>query len=182
MGFLKENDQYCQNQTIRPANDVWLRTTAPLPVVYELNEPTGSENRKSKQKERRNYVRKHALQRDSAGKLASEISHWSPRNSGTVSSYHVGAACPCFQQLTELHCKTFWLWLSWFTSVENHTQKSGSPDGKQSGGKNLNVSLTGSLKPHNVCDFICLSLPGGAAEPSDLDFELAYTADPVWVH
>lgn len=66
--------------------------------------------------------------------------------------------------------------------MENHTQKSGSPDGKQSGGKNLNVSLTGSLKPHNVCDFICLSLPGGAAEPSDLDFELAYTADPVWVH
>lgn len=107
VGFLRENDHYCQNQTIRPANDVWLRTTTPLPVVYELNEPTGSENRKSRQEERRNYVREHTLQRDSAGKLAPETSHRSPRNSGTVSSYHVGAACPCFQQLTELYCKTF---------------------------------------------------------------------------
>lgn len=107
VGFLRENDHYCQNQTIRPANDVWLRTTTPLPVVYELNEPTGSENRKSRQEERRNYVREHTLQRDSAGKLAPETSHRSPRNSGTVSSYHVGAACPRFQQLTELYCKTF---------------------------------------------------------------------------
>lgn len=33
VGFLKENDRYCQNRTITPANDVWLRTTTRLPVV-----------------------------------------------------------------------------------------------------------------------------------------------------
>lgn len=64
VGFLTENDHYCQNQTIRPANDVWLRTTTPLPVAYELNERTGSQDRKSTQKERRKYTDKHTLQRE----------------------------------------------------------------------------------------------------------------------
>lgn len=64
VGFLKENDHHCQNQTISPANDVWLRTTIPLPVAYELNEPPGSQNRKSKQKRRRKHVRKHTLRRE----------------------------------------------------------------------------------------------------------------------
>lgn len=41
-----------------------LRTTTPLPVTYELNEPTGSPDRKSKQKERRKCVRKHTQRRD----------------------------------------------------------------------------------------------------------------------
>lgn len=62
VGFLKENDHYCQNQTIRPANDVRFRTTTPLPLAYELNKPTGSQSRKSKQKERRKCVHKHTLQ------------------------------------------------------------------------------------------------------------------------
>lgn len=61
--FLKENDHLCQNWTISPANDVWLRTTTLLPVSYELNEPTGSQHRKLQQEERRKYVSKHALQK-----------------------------------------------------------------------------------------------------------------------
>lgn len=98
VGFLKENDHYCQNQTIRPANDVRCRTTTPLPLAYELNKPTGSQNRKSKQKETqmRSETRPAEGERDSAGKLASEISRKSPSNSSTVCSYHVWPACPCF--------------------------------------------------------------------------------------
>lgn len=49
--FLKENDHYCQNQTISPANDVCPRTTTPLPAAYELNEPT--EPRTGSQSKRR---------------------------------------------------------------------------------------------------------------------------------
>lgn len=64
VGFLKENDHYCQNQTMRAANDVWLRTTTPLPVAYELNGPTGSQDRKSKQKRDANIVHKQTLQRE----------------------------------------------------------------------------------------------------------------------
>lgn len=77
VGFLKENDHFCQNQTMRAANDVCLRTTTPLPVAYELNEHTGSQDRKSKQMERRKYCSQtNSLEgeRDSAGKnLVSEI-------------------------------------------------------------------------------------------------------------
>lgn len=56
---------------------MWLGTTTPLPVAYELNEPSGSLSRKRTQAERRKYVRKHTLRREggkvSAGKLASEL-------------------------------------------------------------------------------------------------------------
>lgn len=49
---------------MRAANDVRLRTTEPLPVAYELNEPNGSQDRKHKHKDRRKRAHKQALQRD----------------------------------------------------------------------------------------------------------------------
>lgn len=67
LGFLKENDGYCQNQTIRAANDMWLGTTRPLPVADEPNETAGSQHRKSKQKERCKHVHKHTPPRGEEG-------------------------------------------------------------------------------------------------------------------
>lgn len=55
VGFLMENERECQNQTIGAANDMRLGTTAPLPVAHELSESTSSQDRKSKQRERRKY-------------------------------------------------------------------------------------------------------------------------------
>lgn len=158
LGFLKENDHYCQNQTIRPANDVWLRTTTPLPLAYELNEPTGSQNRKSKQKGRRKYVDKHTLQME-RGTL---LENWHQK-------------CHVRAPLTAALCVPITCYLVYISG--KNIQKSGS---KQSRGKffSVNISLTGSLSP-TACDFIYLSLPRGAVEPSDLVFELAYIAVPV---
>lgn len=88
LGFLKENDYYCQNQTMKAANDVWLRTTTLLPVAYELNEPTGgSQDRKSKQNERRKYVHKQTSQRERGKQLENwhqKFSCWNLSNSRTV--------------------------------------------------------------------------------------------------
>lgn len=46
------------------ANDVCLRTTEPLPVAYELNEPSGSQDRKHKHKDRRKCAHKQSPWRD----------------------------------------------------------------------------------------------------------------------
>lgn len=97
LGFLKENDYYCQNQTMKAANDVWLRTTTLLPVAYELNEPTGSQDRKSKQNERRKYVHKQTSQKERGKQLENWHQKFHVETSVTVElccmSYHVWPAC-----------------------------------------------------------------------------------------
>lgn len=120
VGFLKENDHFCQNQTMRAANDVCLRTTTPLPVAYELNERTGSQDRKSKQKERRKYCSQtNSLEgeRDS-GKTLHQKFHESLSNSETTLYILPCLACvPMFLAAVN----TFSEKVSWFTSVEKHT-------------------------------------------------------------
>lgn len=167
VGFLKENDHFCQNQTMRAANDVCLRTTAPLPVAYELNEHTGSQDRKSKQKERRKYCSQtNSLEgeRNSTGKekkLVSEISHESLRNSKTTLYILSCLACvPMFLAAVNTFSeKVLSLGLHQWKNIPHSGEKRTSMLGSAKGSLRIAKSVTSS-----ICLCICL-WPDGLWSP-----------------
>lgn len=71
-----------------------LETTTLLPVAHELNETTGSQDRKSKQNERRKYVHKQTLQRE----RGIQLENWHHK-------FHIGISAT-----VELYCMFYHVW------------------------------------------------------------------------